>query len=1184
MALVARPGEFDLDLAQKPLQDKVLGDQISQALSVKGFCLISPDLDRNVLAGAQEEIKKLNADGRFEQPPAAILEGLLGFAGSARIAEMNLPRLPGEERPSGDDEGECPSLRELDDAMTNYGIAIRPHLARMNVEVTGRTVGTIHEAGMPDEDGPPLTEDVCANWIQQFSYHRVMCVWALGPEEGSMELQPFDDESNSSSVRMKPGSFMMLRPDALAHRFSSVGKTYCMTSFFLHNTSFSKHKPESEFHLTPCVQQLEEWAQGRMKSFKENGDDSGAISLPRQWERILNHSRFTGQYIAVRTAAVREPSTWDPDCFSTSFYPGVDYGIEIPSVRFNIEQFYDANPDAVFEPQNQYAQKTCCKHTCFIDGAELFDNSIFRLSKAEAGGMDPGCRMILESGYECLVRDGFKIRTLLNSRGGVYIANPPPAEWGSADKTGISYAGVCGGGGSIACGRFSFTHGMKGPCISCDTEGASSLCAVSFAATNLSRTGNWDPIPFAMISSYQLVLSAFFLKWMSAQRWLSPKGRTFSYDASANGWVRAESNVSLCLKALFSYQDDEPTIENSGDFLGAVAAVAMNQSGRSASMGTPDASTLQDVMQEAVKMCSISPFDVDAAETWGNGHILSDAIEGASTAKAFRPEGTEDIDSSTALMITTPMGGIGNQLECQGLSMIVKVCLGASYGALPPLTHLRILNPHLDIFMCERFASLPVEAVEYSLDSSYTGLSNRSPTGTNCHAIMWGQVLDSHATIFPEAPQEREKILFWPEGGGEMDSDKDARRGYSIKGTFNGWKPVDMEAEENGVWGITLTLGDSRWERFQICLDGDANRVLHPGGLRAEKGAPVLGPDEAFHKDSWIIDGRENYPFLGMAVNDDGAQEPSWLYLETDPIDRGMPGDQYRVRICVKGKYRTVNWEKIGSGPAPPVSSYSIIGSWNDWTPVPMVASKSEFGMFEVEMRSTTVGAFFQIIRNGDWGQVIYPSQDEADTTAVVMGPDEPMSNYWLIPCEQGDNYKIKFSLAAGTATADKDTLALPGESGKKVSWELINNVPLSAEERDALGRPSYYVYGADVPLTKMNWNGQYYQFIVELGRSATMSFILTLNGSLSQLIYPSEDGASPHSPHEIVGPTNIGSSSFWTIGAHESDDAIPGRRYEIKLFCAKDGSPTKISWVPVMGTVDSLEASKGQGYFAIGN
>merc|ERR1719191_1201935 len=104
--------------------------------------------------------------------------------------------------------------------------------------------------------------------------------------------------------------------------------------------------------------------------------------------------------------------------------------------------------------------------------------------------MDPGCRMILESGYECLAKDGFKIRTLLNSRGGVYIANPPPQEWGVADKSGISYAGVCGGGGSIACGRFSFTHGMKGPCISCDVEGATGLTVVQQCCTNLIRTGN----------------------------------------------------------------------------------------------------------------------------------------------------------------------------------------------------------------------------------------------------------------------------------------------------------------------------------------------------------------------------------------------------------------------------------------------------------------------------------------------------------------------------------------------------------------------------------------------------------------------------------------------------------------------------------------------------------------------
>ena len=47
----------------------------------------------------------------------------------------------------------------------------------------------------------------------------------------------------------------------------------------------------------------------------------------------------------------------------------------------------------------------------------------------------------------------------------------------------------------------------QGPCISIDVEGASSLVAVNYASANLSRTGNWDPIPFALCNSWNLQLT-----------------------------------------------------------------------------------------------------------------------------------------------------------------------------------------------------------------------------------------------------------------------------------------------------------------------------------------------------------------------------------------------------------------------------------------------------------------------------------------------------------------------------------------------------------------------------------------------------------------------------------------------------------------------------------------------------
>lgn len=54
------------------------------------------------------------------------------------------------------------------------------------------------------------------------------------------------------------------------------------------------------------------------------------------------------------------------------------------------------------------------------------------------------------------------------------------------------------------------------------------------------------------------------------------------------------------------------------------------------------------------------------------------------------------------------------------------------------------------------------------------------------------------------------------------------------------WRPQSMESEGPGVFAFTIVLGENRpahfdlpralgrWERFQISLDGDSTRVLHP--------------------------------------------------------------------------------------------------------------------------------------------------------------------------------------------------------------------------------------------------------------------------------------------------------------------------------------------------------------------
>nr|AQS99270.1 type I polyketide synthase [Gambierdiscus excentricus] len=1166
----AVPKGVDVDLQVEKMAPEVLGLTVSQALSVKGFCVLSPSFDASHLDDVLKDIDAIEQQGRFVQPPEEILEGLLSMAGSSRIAEIELPSADEADRPDGE------SVRYFDGLMTEMSLAVAPYLPSLQIEVKTRTVGIIHEAGMPPSEGPQLDEETCAKWITVFAHHKIMCLWALGPDQGTLELQPFDDESNGHAVPMQPGTFVFLRADALSHRFSAAGKAYCLSCWLQKDSRACKHRDNTKLEITPCCKALEEWAEAKIREYKESfPEEQARIHLPRHWELVMNHTNFVGQHIAVRSCSIKQCACYEPGPWACSFTSGPDYCQEIPLLRWNHEWHYDPNPEG------WNWNKTNCKHGSFIEGSELFDNTLFRISRAEAAGMDPGHRLTLETGYEALVRDGYKISSIMNSRGGVYVANPPPTEWGCADKDCIA-SGVCGGGGSIACGRFSFVHGMKGPCISIDVEAASSLVAVNFCSTNLSRTGKWEPIPYGLCQSWNLVLTPLFLVHGSAGGRLSPEGRTFAFEASANGFVRGECAISLCLKAMTSIVDEQIVI-NDGKVIGALAASATNQSGRRSHITAPDGHAMQEVIYEAVRQAEISPLDIDAVECASDGKILEDALESAATAKAYRPEGIPGVEDTCPIAMVCSKTSWGNHIEANGLSTILKVLLAGHWGSNQPFVHLRLLNPHMDIEVCDRPAYIGTEALEFRMASSYLGVTNRSIAGTNCHCVTWGQVTDGCSKPLPEPSFQREKIIFWPEGGGALEEDMMPKRGYSIRGSWNRWEAESMESEGNGVFSYVLILGENRWERFQILLDADKRRVLFPSRDRMEqatKGAPVGGPEDAFQSDSWTIDAR---PYLTYSQDGEAPAVADTGVL--DRQDAGEPGDRFKVRFLLKGKWRMVDWDNLDKGreqgaqPAAAVTlgSYQISGSWNHGVLQEMSPDSAAVpGLFSIEVTLVTRGtSTFQIFRNRDWGQAIFPEYPMADSSADILGPDEQIGHQWAIDGRVGDVFRVEFQRSLERAKDDKT-----------VSWTLLRNVELTTAQRDMALRPMFFVVGTWDDLTglhRMHWTGEYFQFYVQLGARAKESFQIQQNGNRFQCVYPGTPDAHPFEKHELKGPDRLSAGLMWTIGVHEADDAAPGKRYEIRLRISdEDYSPEKVDWMPVKG-IEGLEDAKGRGFLVLG-
>lgn len=251
-----------------------------------------------------------------------------------------------------------------------------------------------------------------------------------------------------------------------------------------------------------------------------------------------------------------------------------------------------------------------------------------------------------------------------------------------------------------------------------------------------------------------------------------------------------------------------------------------------------------------------------------------------------------------------------------------------------------------------------------------------------------------------------------------------------------------------------------------------------------------------------------------------------------------------------------VDWEKLNVPPAPldslKPSSFFINADFNGWGLEPMTAQGD--GVFTFDAHLIRHGGHFQILRNRDFQQALYPESYSGHDPARVCGPDD---------CAEGRCFKLNGS-ARDLWHVELKPAAEDSSGIKEVYFSRTGTQELSEEQIRAVGRLRLCAFGtwdAGDRLRELRWTGSYHQFFLELGPEGKESFQLLEDFNWNRVVHPSVPNAHSGVQHDVLGPHPADQRSRglnWTIGLDGFEKA--GDVFEVQVY-GETLAVTKVRW-----------------------
>ena len=558
--------------------------------------------------------------------------------------------------------------------------------------------------------------------------------------------------------------------------------------------------------------------------------------------QALPPTETKGESFAIIGYALRLPGAANADEFWDVLSEGRDAISEVPADRWDVDEFYDPDPDA--------PGKIVTRRAGFIDDATGFDAPFFGLSNRETMLIDPQHRLLLETAWRAVEHSGTAPSALAGTRTGVFMG------LGTHDYLGLiseqldydeiqAYVAI-GTSAAAGAGRISYGLGLQGPAVTVDTACSSSLVAVHQACQAL-RYGECD---LALVGGANVLLSAKTAMTFSHAHMLAPDGKCKTFDAAADGYVRGEGVGVVIVKRL------EDAIRDGDRVRAVIRGSAVNQDGASGGLTVPNGVAQQRVIADALEHAGVAAGDVGYLEAHGTGTSLGDPIEVQAAAAALGKGRAED----RPLLIGSVKTNIGHLEAAAGIAGLIKVILSLEHEELPKHLHFQKPSPHIP------WDRLPVrvvdEATPWARDGRprIAGISSFGFSGTNSHVIIEEAPVEVAQAAQAPAPADDRRFSVLPLSARSPEALVQLADGY------RNWLTAHPEASLAEVC-FTAGVGRSHLEhRAAVVVNSTESAREFLGALADDRPAPGLlrGESTDKPKTAWLFTGQGSQ-YAGMA-------------------------------------------------------------------------------------------------------------------------------------------------------------------------------------------------------------------------------------------------------------------------------------------------------------------------------